>query len=434
MTAHSRLTFLALLMLGAAVGPELFAQIDQEEFIARRHNLLSSLEGGCAVAMRSGEFKMRSNDVEYRYRQESNFLYLTGWRSNNCYILLSSNGLETDGRRANVFLFTPSAEDSAKTKLGTGEIILNSSRFQEIFNRALPGTGILYISAPDLMFVNDWLNDKKIFLDKNSKKDLEQKYPGLKVKNALPLFGKFREIKSEAEIGLMQKSIELTWNGLRRALNDCAPGRWEYELQAAIEYEMTLGGADYPAWTPIVGSGENSLTLHYDQNRARMSSGDLVVIDVGAEYDGYSCDITRTIPVSGKFTGAQKEVYQAVLSAQEEVIRMMKPGVKLRDLDSKAKESITSSGYGKFIRHGVSHPLGIDAHDIWDSDTLRAGMVMTVEPGIYIPSDAQGIPEDFRGFGIRIEDDVLVTEKGCRVLSDIVPKSIDQIEKLMKKK
>lgn len=406
--------------------------ISQDEYSSRRQNLQSSLDSGSVVVMRSGDFKMRSNDVEYRYRQESNFLYLTGWRSPNRYIILSSHSFVVDEKNVNSILFTSSKEESTDTQVKPNEILLNVNRFQDIFKSVLKDAKTLYISAPDLPFVNDWLNDKKIFLDKNAKKELEQKYPDLKVKNALPLFGKFREIKSEAELALMRKSIDLTWNGLKRTMMNCQSGKWEYELQADIEYEMMRGGADFPSWTPIVGSGENSLILHYDDNRRQMKEGDLVVLDVGAEYDGYACDITRTIPVSGEFTKAQAEVYEIVLLAQEEIIKIIKPGITMKDMDTKAKEVITQAGYGKYIRHGVTHPVGIDVHDIWASDTIRAGMVMTVEPGIYIPADADSIALDFRGFGIRIEDDVLVTASGCEVMTKNVQKEIAEIEALMK--
>ena len=377
---------------------------------------------------------MRSNDVEYRYRQESNFLYLTGWKSPNCYLIFSQGGIDVDQTRLNILLFTSNKDDSANTKLNQNEMLLKVNQFQDAFKSALKNAKILYVTTPDMPFVNDWLNEKKIFTDKNSKKELEGKYPDLKVKNALPLFGKFREVKSEAELKLMQKSIELTGNGLERAIKDCKPGKWEYELQADIEYEMTRGGADFPSWTPIVGSGENSLILHYDENHRQMKTGDLVVLDVGAEYAGYACDITRTIPVSGKFSKAQAEVYSVVLKAQKEVIKIVKPGITMKDMDNKASEVITQAGYGKYIRHGVTHPVGIDVHDIWASDTLRAGMVMTVEPGIYIPVDADSIASDFRGFGIRIEDDVLVTETGCEVMTKEVPKEIMEIEKIIKKR
>jgi len=408
--------------------------ISQDEYTNRRERLLASLDSDAVVAMKTADYKMRSNDVEYKYRQESNFLYLTGLKSTNNYIILSPQGITVDGKTVNTVLFTSNKNDSSKIQVKTNEAVLNVNRFGEIFKTLLKDTKTLYVSAPDLPFVNDWLSDKKLFIEKNAKKELEQQYPGLKVKNALPLFGKFREIKSETEMQLMQKSVELTWNGLKRAMINCKPGKWEYELQADIEYEMIRGGADFPSWTPIVGSGDNSLILHYDDNRRQMKYGELVVMDVGAEYNGYACDITRTIPVSGKFSKAQAEVYSVVLRAQEEVIKMVKPGITMKDMDAKAKEVITQAGYGKFIRHGVTHPVGIDVHDIWASDTLKAGMVMTVEPGIYIPIDADSIAPDFRGFGIRIEDDVLVTESGCEVMTKDVPKDIEEIEMHMKKR
>ena len=164
-----------------------------------------------------------------------------------------------------------------------------------------------------------------------------------------------------------------------------------------------------------------------------MKQGDVVVMDVGAEYQGYAADITRTIPVSGKFTKAQKEVYSIALQAQREVIQMIRPGLPYRELDKKTRDIITVAGYGKYIRHGVSHGLGIDVHDMSGLDTLRPGMVITIEPGIYIPTNAEDVKPEYRGFGIRIEDDVLVTETGYELLSKVIPKEIRDIEKLMKK-
>jgi len=213
----------------------------------------------------------------------------------------------------------------------------------------------------------------------------------------------------------------------------CRPSIHEYELQAAVEYEMIRQGASYTAFPSIIGSGENNLIYHYDKNRRKAEPGDLVVMDVGAEYNGYAADITRTIPVTGKFTKAQAEVYRVVLEAQNEGIKMIKPGIKLRDLDKKAKEVISKAGYGKYFKHSVSHQLGVDVHDIWSSDTLKAGMVITVEPGIYIPADDDSISVEYRGWGIRIEDDVLVTENGYEVLSKGIPKEIGEIEKIMKR-
>jgi Xaa-Pro aminopeptidase len=408
--------------------------IPPAEYSARRLALATSLDSNCIVIMREADYKMRSNDTEYRYRQESNFLYLTGLKSPGNYIILSALSVIIDGKPVRSLIFLNNPGDSTGIRLAGDEIILPAKRFSEIFRSILPGIKTLYLSAPDLSFVNDWVNDKKIFLDKNVKKELEQQFPGLKVKNALPLFGKFREIKSNAELELMRKAMELTGKGLERAFINCAPGKFEYELQADIEYEMIRGGAEYTGFPSIVGSGLNSLILHYDDNNRQMNAGDVVVMDVGAEYAGYSADITRTIPVSGKFTPAQKEIYETVLRAQKAIIGSIRAGVPMRDLDSKAKEVLTQAGYKKYIQHGVSHPVGIDVHDIWASDTLKSGMVVTVEPGLYIPADADSIAEEYRGFGIRIEDDVLVTDSGCEVLTKAVPKEISDIEQIMRKK
>jgi len=429
-----RIVIIILFFIRFSYCQENLLAITQEEYSTRRHKLLEMIDSGSVVAMKSADYKLRSNDVEYRYRQESNFLYLTGWKSPNRYILISRNGIDLNDKHINILLFTSSKEESIKTQLKEDEAIINVNRFQDLFKTLLKDGRTLYIIAPDIPFVNDWLNDKQIFLEKNAKKELEQKFPNLKVKNAQSLFGKLREIKTAAELNLIRKSIELTWNGIKRAMVDCKPGMWEYELQADIEYEMTRGGANSPSWTPIIGSGENSLILHYDENCRQMKAGELVVIDVGAEYNGYSCDITRTIPVSGRFSKAQAEVYNAVLHAQNEVIKIIKPGITMKDMDEKAKEVITQAGYEKYIRHGVTHPLGIDVHDVWASDTIQAGMVLTVEPGIYIPQNAEDVSSEYRGFGIRIEDDVLVTETGCEVLTMNVPKEIYELEKIMGKK
>ena len=406
--------------------------IPAEEYAARRERLLALLDTNSAAVLKASEFRVRSNDVGYRYRQESNFLYLTGLSSPNAYLMLVPRGVSLDGRTERIILFIPERKDLTAP---SGDLTTaGTKRFNEVFRTVLPAARILYVSASDMPFVSDWLNAKQLFLERNSRKELEAQYPGLKVKNVSALLGRLREVKSAAELSMMKKSIELTGNGLRRAMSDCRPGRWEYELQGDIEYEMTRGGAEYTGFPSIIGSGENSLILHYDDNRRQMRSGEVVVMDVGAEYHGYAADITRTIPVSGKFSKAQSEVYAVVLRAQKEVIKAARPGIPYSELDKKANQVITAAGFGKYIRHGVSHPVGIDVHDVWGSDTLRAGMVLTDEPGIYIPPDADSIAPEYRGFGIRIEDDILITPSGCEVLTKGVPREISEIEKIMKRR
>jgi len=195
---------------------------------------------------------------------------------------------------------------------------------------------------------------------------------------------------------------------------------------------MTKQGSEARAFNCIIGSGENSLILHYDKNDCLLKDGDMVVMDVGAQYKGYAADITRTIPVSGKFTKEQKEIYNIVLQAQEEAIKMIRPGLTTNELDNKANDIFSKAGYKSYIRHGITHPVGLDVHDVSSGDTLAEGMIITIEPGLYIPVNDEKLPAAYRGFGIRIEDDVLVTKDGYELLSGNIPKSAEEIEKLMK--
>ncbi|MFQ5770634.1 MAG: M24B family metallopeptidase, partial [bacterium] len=217
----------------------------------------------------------------------------------------------------------------------------------------------------------------------------------------------------------------------KEAMRSVKPGLYEYQLEAISEYVFKRGGSEYPAFPSIVGSGPNSIVLHYSENRRKMENGDLVVIDIGAEYHGYAADVTRTIPVNGKFTGEQKRIYEIILRAQKQAITAIKPGVPFRDIHKVAKKTIEEAGYGKYFSHGTSHYLGLDAHDVGDYGALQPGMVITVEPGIYIP-EGSDLDKAYWNIGIRIEDDVLVTEDGYKILSDKAPKEIDDIEKLMK--
>jgi Xaa-Pro aminopeptidase len=199
----------------------------------------------------------------------------------------------------------------------------------------------------------------------------------------------------------------------------------EYEVQAALEYEFRRNGAEGPGYPSIVGSGPFSTVLHYDKAERRMQSGDVVVVDVGAQYGGYSADVTRTYPVSGKFSPRQKEIYQIVLDAQRAALAEIKPGVTFATIHAAAFNYIRSKGYAKYFIHGTSHHIGLQVHDVGNtSRLLEPNMVITVEPGIYIPEEQ---------IGVRIEDDVVVTANGCRILSDF-PKDIDAIEQLMQKR
>jgi Xaa-Pro aminopeptidase len=233
------------------------------------------------------------------------------------------------------------------------------------------------------------------------------------------------------------------------------PGMKEYEIEALIEYIFRRNGASAPAYNTIVGGGANATVLHYVSNEAELKDGDLLLIDAGAEYEGFASDITRTFPVSGRFSRAQRDIYELVLDCQQQCIRMAAPGVTMDEMNARSVEILTEGmvrlgllkgdvkklieegEYKKFYMHRLGHYLGMDVHDVGLYHTdgqprpVEAGMVMTVEPGLYVAEDAEGVPDQYRGIGVRIEDDVLVTPEGHRVLTDKAPKQIEEIEALM---
>jgi len=431
------LLLLAFVWLFPARGQRFFLGegIPAKEFCQRREALSRQLEPSSLLVMKAAESKTRNGDVSYKYRQESNFYYLTGIGIPSVYLLVSKDGMAINGKRYKSVIFLPEMylEETKEILTCPGDTLISNAEFQTVFRSALGEFKTLYLSAPDLGFIYDWLGDKPYFIEKNARKALTAVYPGLKIKSAGEKTAGLRVIKSPSETNLIRKAIGMTGDGLAGAIRRCRPGIWEYELQAEIEYEMLRQGADYWAFPSIIGSGPNSLIFHYDENHRQAQDGELVVMDVGAEYCNHAADITRTIPVSGKFTKAQSEVYSVVLQAQEEIISIIRPGITSSDLDDKCLAVFMREGYHQYYGHGVTHQLGLDVHDAAAGDTLKAGMIITIEPGIYIPASDTLLPPEYRGIGIRIEDDVLVTEKGAEVLSADIPKSLEDIEQLMKK-
>jgi Xaa-Pro aminopeptidase len=270
------------------------------------------------------------------------------------------------------------------------------------------------------------------------------------------LIHEMRLVKSDDEIALMRRSADIAAEAHREAMRSARPGMREYEIDALIEYVFRRNGAAAPAYNSIVGSGANATILHYVDNDAELRDGDLLLIDAGAEYEGFASDITRTFPVSGRFTDAQRDIYQLVLDCQEECIRMVRPGVTLDEMHERSVEILTEGivrlgllkgeaaklveegEYKKFYMHRLGHYLGMDVHDAGayhvdgQPRPVGPGVVMTVEPGLYIAEDAEGIPDKYRGIGVRIEDDVLVTPGGFDVLTDKAPKGVEEIEELMR--
>ncbi len=432
------------------------ASIPPDEYRQRRQALIEKLEPHSVAVFISRTPAVRSNDVNYRYRQESNLLYLTGLTEPGGFLLLSTDDVQLpDSTVAREILFVQPASpnqvtgdalgvEGAKSELGF-QHVLERGEFEKILAQALDSASILYYNPelPDLLV--DYLTGDRIIRSRRTKELLAGKYPNLSVKRISRELAELRTVKSESELQLMQRAIDATAEGHIEAMKSCEPGMYEYELQSIVEFCFGMEGCEYQGFPSIIGSGPNSCILHYEENERQMKAGDLVVLDIGAEYGGYSADITRTIPVSGTFSKEQRKLYDLVLSAQNETIAQAGPGVKMSLLNEKAREVIgkglkalkiidDESEVRKYFVHGVGHSLGLDVHDIGVyGAVLEPGMVITVEPGVYIP---EGSPCDkkYWNIGIRIEDDVLVTEQGRRVLSSGAPKSADEIESLMKKK
>jgi Xaa-Pro aminopeptidase len=361
-----------------------------QEYRARRERLAQRIKGNVLVLRAAPEQEL----VEYQ--QEKNFYYLTGFDEPNAILLLDASS-----EPSQEFLFLPERKPAQERwtgpKLGPGADaekatgfakVLSTSQFDAVLKTASDRAKSVYGLA-----------------------DVEKEIAYL------------RQVKSPTEIALLEKAIQITMKAQQAAAKTLAPGVMEYQVEAALEYEFRSNGAERPGFPSIVGSGPYSTILHYEKNERRIQAGDVVVVDIGAEYSGYSADVTRTYPSSGKFSTRQRELYQIVLDAQKAAIAKVKPGVKISDLHQAAMGHIRSKGYEKFFIHGTSHHIGLEVHDVGEtSRPLEPNMVITVEPGIYIPEEE---------IGIRIEDDVLVTPTGYRVLSTS-PKEIAEIEALVR--
>jgi Xaa-Pro aminopeptidase len=400
----------------------------------------------------------RSNDTQYRFRQDSDFLYLTGFeepeaiaivapaREQKYTLFVRPRDLEReiwDGRRAGV--------EGAKEEYGADDA-LPIVEFDEKLQDILDGAEKLYYRLgvnPDL--------DDTIIRQIARMRALNRKpiHPPQTIIDPATIVHEMRVLKSPEEIDLMQRAADIAAEAHVEAMKAARPGMKEYEIEALIEQIFRRLGAAAPAYTSIIGAGVNATVLHYINNDGELREGDLLLIDAGAEYKGYASDITRTFPINGRYTKAQREIYDLVLEAQMSCVEMVRPGtthdqlkshsievltkglVRLGLLKGDPAELIEEKKYEQFYMHGLGHMLGIDVHDVGryyhnkESRALEPGVVMTVEPGLYINPKTKDIPEQYLGIGIRIEDDVLCTSNGPRVLTNKVPKKAEEIEKLM---
>jgi Xaa-Pro aminopeptidase len=421
----------------------------------RRQKLLNSLEEGIVI-LTSSSSKTRSNDTEYPYRQNSDFYYMCGFEEDNALLVL----VKTKEITKSILFVEPYNEehalwngarlgiDRARERFSVDEVY-DINEYATLIKDILRDHIALYI---DLFDESSWIMQAK-----KSAKELHETR-GVKrhikvIYDVTHLIRSLRLIKSDEEILQIKKAIDITAKAHHEAMKSSRGGMYEYELQAKMSYVFLSNGAPSEAYGAIVAGGNNANTLHYIDNRDVLRDGDLVLIDAACEWELYASDITRTFPVNGKFTDAQRDVYEKVLEVQLKVIDAMKPGVKrdwlqqyseellcqalidLGVLSGECESLLESKAHKKYAPHGIGHWMGLDVHDPCpyvddegESLSFFSGMVMTIEPGIYIRVDDETVEEKYRGIGIRIEDDILITAEGCDNLSAMIVKTVEEIE------
>ncbi|MBM4255284.1 MAG: Xaa-Pro aminopeptidase [Deltaproteobacteria bacterium] len=439
-------------LVSVAVAPESYA--------ARRDTVVKQMSPLSVAIFPAALSSIRSHDTEYRYRQDNDFFYLTGFPEPEALCLLSP---QHETERFILFVRPRDQEketwtgkrfgvEGAKEHFGV-DAAYTIDKIDEILpQHLLQAENVYYAFGRD-----DQLNDKIVTLMNQSRMQRQRSGRGpVSVIDPGTILHEMRLFKSPSELTLMQQAVSVSTSAHHAALTQTRPGMYEYEIEALLEFQFRRLGAVGPAYSSIVASGANATILHYITNEKQMRDGELLLIDAAAEYANYCSDVTRTFPVGRQFTAPQRDIYDLVLTAQKEAIAMIKPGVKFDDVHARAteilvdglrkfgllsgdtKEIIEKGDHRKFYMHRTSHWLGMDVHDVGkykigeDSRILQPGMVLTVEPGIYIAEDAEGIDDRYRGIGVRIEDDILVTTSDHDILTKDIPKEVSDLEALRK--
>jgi Xaa-Pro aminopeptidase len=507
------------------------------ELAARRAKVAEYVGAKSLLVLFSAEPRVYTGDVDYEFRQENNFFYLTQLNQEGATLVLlpgapllyreilflprriasqevwtghmyspeeayklSGIGEIWDAKEFEPFmralrqrrLYRPKEESILKTFLASSYVTSlvqsgGAANAQATPTPAAPAdnqsTNVTQPSSQSTstQFVDDALtgamaqNEASLFLllpgeaesreyrqEQNVAAQWAKSDRGLTIRNVAPAFAQMRQVKSPAELRLMQHSVDITTEALERAMSVAGRAQWEYEVEAEVDYTFKRRHADNWGYPSIVGCGADATTLHYEESQGRVAPGDLLLMDVGAEYAHYSADVTRTFPVNGKFSTAQAEIYNAVYAASEAAMRVAKPGATLGEIHNAALESIkesllrlglitdrNSTQYRFFFMHGTSHWLGMNVHDVgMQGKRLEPGMVFTIEPGIYIRADAlDNLPktpeyqkfadavrpafEKYKTIGVRIEDDVEITTDGHRVMTAALPRSLQEVESVM---
>ncbi len=469
------------------------------ELAGRRAGIAESIGPKAILILFSAEPRVYTNDVSYHYRQENNLYYLTNLKQSRATLVLLPGNQQTpeilfiprknrfeetwggrmysaeeaarrsgireiwDAREFGPFqralrtgqAYRPKPENILMTNLPRGPSDSGTSGFEPLFNTARNNEALLYLLAVDGSHSQEYGQEQRFAADwiRNA--------PGFNVKSAAPIFAERRLRKSPMELRLLQHAIDITLEAQQRAWLAAGDAKWEYEVEAQVLYTFKLRNADHWGYPSIVGCGPNATTLHYVESQGAVSPGDLILMDIGAEYDHYTADITRTFPVNGKFSPAQADVYQIVYDAQDAAAKVIRPGAMYSDVHRAATAVIKdglfklglitdrdSQQYYLWFMHHTTHWLGMNVHDVGYAARLQPGMVFTNEPGIYIRPDAlDELPggwqpaawekfktaigpafEKYKGIGVRIEDDMLVTQDGVRWMSEALPRKMSDIE------
>lgn len=433
----------------------------QKEILARRQKFTKKMQSNSAAIFFAAPEVIRSNDSYYPFRQNSDFWYLTGFNEPQAALLI----IKDVDHQIKTILFNRKKDKSAE--IWTGHRMGQDEAISQIQVDETYVFDEISVKLPDL------ITDKRVLYHANlgycyaekiiyeliqnqTKTNQQRDNSELKIINWQYILHEQRLFKSSTEIDLMRKASKISTGAHIRAMETCRPGLFEYHLEAEIVYEFGKQGAKSPAYNSIVGNGDNACILHYTKNSDKLKAGNLVLVDAGCEYQYYASDITRTFPVDGKFTKPQRDIYDIVLKAQTYAIDHLKPGasigtvnadiirIKLAGLlalcilQGDLDQLITQKAHLPFYMHGISHWLGMDVHDVGDYKNgkndriLEPGMVLTVEPGLYIHKNLD-VPLVYKGIGVRIEDNIVITEQGNEILTSAAPKTPDDIEALMAK-
>ena len=406
-----------------------------------RDNLLDKIKDNSIVILFAGKAIQKIGDQTYPFTPNRNFYYLTGINEEDHILVMSKiNGVKTSKLYIkDIDLEMEKWVGKSIRKEEAEEIAaVDEVKFKSQFDGDIHGMITMKEEINLYLDLERMSANREGTISHRFANEITTKYPQVRINNVYSKIGELRLKKSQEEVDKIKKAIEITKSGIEKLMSEARVGMKEYELEAYFDFNCKVKGATGLAFTTIAAAGENATTLHYVDNNCELKENDLILFDLGAEYNCYNADISRTFPVNGKFTERQKEVYNAVLRVNEEIINLIKPGMKYKDVNEKATELISEeciklglikdkSEVRKYYYHSIGHSLGMDTHDIETPHRdiiFEPGVVFTVEPGIYIAEE---------GIGIRIEDDILVTEDGVINLSSDIIKTVEEIENFMSK-